>query len=220
LVITGPPGSGKGTQGTRLAERYGIPHISSGDILRRLLDGGSESAPAELVDAIRVIREGQMVSDEIAGTLVLRELTRPDAAERGWLLDGYPRNVRQAETLQGFLEARGESLTAVIALNVSEDVLVERLGNRLTCPNCGASFNAVLDPPRSAGVCDTCGHALTVREDDRPDRIRTRFAVYHERTEPLLRYYRERGLLREIAAEGPEDDVFARILAALDEAPV
>ncbi|HVK05146.1 MAG TPA: nucleoside monophosphate kinase [Armatimonadaceae bacterium] len=218
VVITGPPGSGKGTQGARLAERLAVPHISSGDILRRILAGDSEpeyfadsAFSAEMVRAARVIREGKMVSDSIASALVLNELSKP-GAQRGFLLDGYPRNVAQAETLGRFLGGRGLALDAVVALEVSEAVLVERLSHRLTCTNCGASYHARWNPPAREGVCDVCGSELTTREDDRPESIRVRFGVYHEGTEPVLAYYRERGLLRVVDAEGAEDEVFGRVL--------
>jgi adenylate kinase len=207
--MLGPPGSGKGTQGLRLAEAYGVPHISSGDLLRRVLATDAES---ELAQAVRVINEGRFVSDETVSQLVFRELE----AAPGFVLDGYPRNVGQAERFDTFLEARGSALDAVLFLDVSEQEILRRLGGRLTCPNCGATYHIQAEPPRVAGICDRCGAHLVVREDDRPDQVRTRLAVYGERTRPLVDYYRERDLLRIVDAHGSEDEVFGRCRQAVD----
>lgn len=212
VVFLGPPGSGKGTQGTRLASLWGVPHIASGDRMRQILQ---EEPDSELAQAIRVIDEGRLVSDETAGRVVFRALAREDAC-RGFVLDGYPRSVNQARDLERFLAERQNcALDAVIGLVIDEEALVERLSGRLTCPNCGATYHVKSAPPRVAGVCDICGHTLVVREDDRPDRIRTRLHLYRERTEPLMAFYRENGLLHEVNAAGREETVFSRVLGAL-----
>jgi adenylate kinase len=212
IVLIGPPGAGKGTQGARLGAHLGVPHVASGDMMRRLLEEGGDS---ELARAVRVINEGKYVSDEVAGALVFAELEKPEAAS-GFVLDGYPRNVAQAATLEAWLSGRGEALDAVVSLEVSVDAVVARLSNRLTCPNCGASYHLLASPPKVAGVCDVCGYEpLAVRADDAPEKVVTRLAVYRERTEPVLAFYRERGLLRPVDAEGGADAVFGRVLAAL-----
>lgn len=212
LVITGPPGAGKGTQGTRLASHFEIPHLSSGDLLRRIIASGTDSAFAQ---SARAINDGRMVSDETANALMLGELAEPEAA-KGFVLDGYPRTAPQARTLDGFLGGRGEKLDAIIALQVSEAVVIERLSNRITCPSCGESYHALLSPPKVAGICDECGFAgLSVREDDLPERIVVRLGLYAERTKPLLGYYESRGSLIAVNAEGTEEEVFARIVETL-----
>jgi len=173
-----------------------------------------------LARAARVINEGKMISDETANALMLRELALPETVN-GYVLDGYPRTVAQAETLTGFLEGRGEALSGVIALEVSEAAVIDRLSNRITCPQCGETYHARLSPPKVVGVCDVCGYTpLTVREDDLPDRIRVRLGLYGERTRPIRQYYRTRDLLVPVDAEGTEDAVFARIIAALHEKTV
>lgn len=200
--MLGPPGAGKGTQGYRLSRAWQVPHIASGDLLRRVI----EEEDSELARAARVIHEGEMVSDEIASAVVFRELE----ASSGFVLDGYPRNVAQAQTLNQFLEAHETALDAVLLLRLSEQEILRRLGGRLTCVNCGESFHTASEPPRQPGICDRCGGNLVVREDDHPDRVRVRLALYAERTEPVIQFYRNRGVLREVDAEGSEDEVFLR----------
>jgi adenylate kinase len=209
VVFLGPPGAGKGTQGIRLASFWGVPHIASGVLLRRILQ---DEPASELNSAIRVIEQGNLVSDDTVATVVFRELDT-EAAQNGFVLDGYPRSARQAQDLEAHLAQTGRDLDAVIGLVIREEALVARLSGRLTCNNCGASYHIVNDPPRQEGICDRCASSLVVRDDDQPGPIRTRLALYRERAEPLLKFYRERGLLREVDAEGGEEDVFARILA-------
>lgn len=212
LIITGPPGAGKGTQGTRLSSHFQIPHLSSGDLLRRILASGTDS---EFAQSARAINDGKMVSDETANGLMLGELAKPEAA-KGFVLDGYPRTAPQAETLDQFLLKRGEKLDAIIALQVTETAVIERLSNRITCPKCGESYHALVSPPKVAGICDVCSFAgLSVREDDLPERIVVRMGLYAERTKPLLGYYESSGVLLRVNAEGTEDEVFARIVGAL-----
>jgi adenylate kinase len=211
LIMLGPPGSGKGTQGVKLAERFGVPHVASGDLLRRILASGEES---ELARAVKAIDEGIFVSDEIASAVVFRELDKA----AGFVLDGYPRNVRQAELLDAYLHRRELPLFCALYLSVAEEELLKRLAGRLTCENCGETFHITLEPPRVAGICDNCGAALTMREDDRPDRIRVRLQIYAERTRPVLDYYRDDGRLRRVDGVGMQDAVFARCLQEVAEA--
>lgn len=213
LIITGPPGAGKGTQGMRLASHFRVPHLSSGDLLRRIIASGANS---EFAQSARAINDGKMVSDETANGLMLGELAKPEAAN-GFILDGYPRTAPQAEVLGKFLAGRGEKIDAIVALQVSEAAVVGRLSNRITCPQCGESYHALLSPPKVAGICDKCGFAgLSVREDDLPERIVVRLGLYAERTRPLLDYYKSSGVLLPVNAEGTEEEVFARIVAALN----
>jgi adenylate kinase len=206
VVLMGPPGAGKGTQGYRLSRAWSVPHVASGDLLRRVVEGGV----GPLAEAARVIHEGKMVSDEFASSIVFKELE----GSPGFILDGYPRNLAQAGILDEYLRARGLVLDAVLALTLDEAEVLRRLGGRLTCANCGETYHALHQPPKAEGVCDRCGSALTVREDDRPESIRVRLALYAERTRPLLDFYRAAGVLREVDAVGTEEAVFARCVAA------
>ncbi len=214
LIITGPPGAGKGTQGTRLASHFAVPHLSSGDLLRRIIASGADDAFAQ---SARAINDGKMVSDETANGLMLGELAKPEAAN-GFVLDGYPRTAPQAEMLDDFLAKRGGKLDTIIALQVGEAAVIERLANRITCPRCGETYNALVSPPNVAEICDVCGSTgLSVREDDLPERIVVRLSLYAERTKPLLDFYGSRGMLLPVNAEGSEEEVFARIVGALGE---
>lgn len=211
--MLGPPGSGKGTQGVRLAERFGVPHVASGDLLRRVVASGEDS---ELARAARAIDEGRFVSDEIASGVVFREL---DTAA-GFILDGYPRNLRQAELLDAYLHRRESPLFCALYLSVAEEGLLKRLAGRLTCENCGETFHITLEPPKVAGICDNCGATLIVREDDHPDRIWVRLQIYAERTRPVLDYYRNDNRLRRVDGVGTQDAVFERCLQELTDANV
>jgi adenylate kinase len=215
IVLMGPPGAGKGTQGTLLAERWGVPHIASGDILRRALATEEQGV---LAQTAQTIRQGNFVPDSVANALVLGELEAPDAA-RGFVLDGYPRNVAQAEALEWHLAERRLALHAVVALQIDETTLIARLSGRLTCPQCGESYQVRHAPPRVTGVCDRCGGELIVRDDDRPEHLRTRLALYAHKTEPLVSFYGRRGLLRSVDARGTEEEVAARVRRAVGEAP-
>ena len=208
-MLLGPPGSGKGTQGRLLAARCGVPHIASGAILRRIV----ATEDSELAREARVIHEGQMIPDRVANAVALRELDKPDAAG-GFVLDGYPRDVPQAEALQGYLDGRSQRLDAVIVLEIRGESLIARLAGRLTCPNCGESYHVEHAPPARPGLCDRCGHALRVREDDQPERVRTRLALYGQNTEPLVAYYEARGLLRPVDGSLDVDQVFAQVARA------
>lgn len=212
LVILGPPGAGKGTQGKRLAAYWGVPHVATGDILRRVI----ATEDTDLARAAQVIQQGHLVPDEVANALLFRELSESPEARNGFVLDGYPRTVPQAEALAGFLAAQGQALDAALLLLVSEETLLARLSGRLTCAQCGASYHVTKDPPQLPDVCDRCGSGLSVRDDDRPDHILTRFQHYHVRTEPVIAFYRASGQLRPVSAEGTEEEVFARCLEAVD----
>jgi adenylate kinase len=159
-----------------------------------------------------VIEKGNLVSDETVAEVVFRELDKTEAKD-GFVLDGYPRSAVQAQHLEDHLANDERELDMVIGLDIGEDALVARLSGRLTCRNCGASYHIVNDPPRQEGICDRCASTLVMREDDQPGPIRTRLALYRERVEPLLEFYQDRNLLREVDAEGTEDEIFERILA-------
>lgn len=210
LVLLGPPGSGKGTQGDRLAAHGGVPKYATGDILRDAVRRGTPLGN----DAKRFMDAGELVPDEVVLGLVREVLSTPEAAA-GFILDGFPRTVAQAEGLQGLLEERGVELDAVVYFDVPEEELIRRLAGRRVCSGCGAVFNVHSDPPTVAGTCDNCESELLTREDDREETVRVRLRVYHEHTEPLLRWYGKSSLLREVAAVGSLDEVYDKLLAVV-----
>ena len=205
IVFLGPPGAGKGTQAEEIARRLGIPHLSTGDLLRAAVKAGTPLGR----EAEGHMAAGRLVPDELVLRLLGERLAAPDAA-RGFLLDGFPRNVPQARALEQL-----HSLDHVVAFEIAEPVLVERLSQRRTCPTCNTVYNLVSQAPKSPGRCDRDGTELVKRPDDRPEAVRTRLRVYREQTEPLLKHYREAGLLRPIDADGKRADVLQRILDVL-----
>lgn len=211
----GPPGAGKGTQAKRLAERFGIPHISTGDIFREHIE--KETDLGRQVQAY--LNEGRLVPDALACEIVDSRLAEPDC-KRGFILDGFPRSVPQAEELDRLLENRGEALDVVIVLDVSDDELVERLTARRMCTVCGRIYNLKFEAPRIPGRCDDsdCRGELVQRDDDKESTIRERLRVYHESTEPILDHYSARGLTRHVdGSPGSLDAVTTAIESVLDE---
>ena len=213
LVLLGPPGAGKGTQGQRLAERFDIPQISTGDTLRSHVQEGTTLG----VKARAFMDRGEYVPDEVVVEMVMDRLQEDDA-QKGFILDGFPRTARQALALEEALDHAGRPLDAVLKFTISDQMAVRRLLSRWTCPNCKRTFNAEFIPPAAQGICDTCGGQLERRADDDELTILRRLAVYRDQTEPLEAFYRERDLLLEIDAEAREDMVGDRTLRAL--APV
>jgi adenylate kinase len=212
IVLLGPPGAGKGTQGELLAERCELPRYATGDILRGAVREGTPLGR----EAERFMDAGELVPDELVIDLVRDVLGRPQAAD-GFILDGFPRTVAQAEGLQTTLDERGARLDAVIYLDVPEDELVRRLAGRRVCSACGTVYNVHFEPPRETGVCDACGGHLETRDDDREETVRNRLRVYHEQTEPLLDWYaRSRAPLRRIQGVGDVDEVFGKLLKLVD----
>jgi adenylate kinase len=196
-VFLGPPGAGKGTQAQQLAARAGVLHVSTGDILREQAKAGTTLGK----QAKRYMDSGALVPDELIIAIVADRIAKPDAA-RGWILDGFPRTVPQAEALDRFLGAAdaGQQLTHVVYFAVPEPALVQRLSGRWTCPSCGAIWNTTTKPPRVQGICDSDGGRLVQRDDDRPEAVRNRLDVYRNQTAPLLDFYRRRGRLIELDA--------------------
>ena len=214
LVLLGPPGAGKGTQAQRLVDRYDIPQISTGDILRQHVQEGTALG----IQARAVMDRGEFVSDDLVVRMVTDRLDDPDARS-GFILDGFPRTVPQAMALEAALERAELPLTAVLKFQISDGVAVRRLSNRWTCPVCKTTYNMEFKPPASDSVCDLEGAALERRADDDELTVRRRLAVYQEQTEPLEDFYAERGLLHEIDAEGAVDVVAERTIGTLKEAP-
>ena len=213
LVLLGPPGAGKGTQGHRLAEHFGVALIATGDIFRENLDS---STPLGLL-AQSYMEKGELVPDDVVVRMVLERLDQPDAQD-GFILDGFPRTMVQAQALEQALAERGRPLSAALRFVVGDDVAVKRLAGRRTCRRCQRTYNVEFKPPRREGVCDVCGGELRQRGDDAEETARHRIEVYHRDTEPLIFFFSERGLLRDVDAEGPEQEVTRRAVEALDGA--
>ncbi|MBI3925461.1 MAG: adenylate kinase [Armatimonadetes bacterium] len=190
LVLVGPPGAGKGTQAAHLAAAYRAPHISTGDMLREEM----RQQTALGMEARRFINQGELVPDSLILRMIEHRLQREDA-RAGFILDGFPRSVAQADALDGILERSGQGLTAVLQLQLDDDEIVRRLAHRRVCPVCGNIYHVLVNPPKVQGVCDADQAVLVHREDDREDAIRTRLQVFHAQTEPVIAFYRERGLL-------------------------
>ncbi len=210
LVLVGPPGAGKGTQANFLAAFLSVPKISTGDIFRANASAGTQLG----LEAKRYMDAGHLVPDEVTIGMVRDRLMQADA-RRGFLLDGFPRNVHQAETFDGMLLESDTCLDVVVELVVDEEEVVRRLSGRRTCRTCNHVWHMDFDPPNVAGVCDTCRGELFQRDDDREETVRERLKVYGEQTMPLITYYRGRGLLRTIVATGPVEDVTKRAVAVL-----
>ena len=205
IVFLGPPGAGKGTQAAGLARELGIPHLSTGDLLRAAVAAGSPLGK----EADGFMRAGKLVPDELVLKILEERLTHPDA-KAGFLLDGYPRNLAQGETL-----AKRTPVDAVVSFELPSEELVRRLSERRTCPKCQSVYHLTFQPPRTPGQCDHDGTALVQRPDDRPEAVANRLKVYADQTAPLLEFYHQRSLLRPVEASGTPEEVGRRIRAAL-----
>ncbi len=206
LVFFGPPGAGKGTQAALTAEKYGIVHVSTGDIFRENLQQGTELG----LEAKKYMDAGKLVPDEVTIAMVEQRLAEPDCAN-GFILDGFPRTVAQAEALTAYLARGGLALDGVININVDDDLVVQRLSSRRQCKECGAIYNVVTLRPRQEGVCDSCGGTLIRRDDDNPDTVRNRLDVYRKESAPVLEYYRARSLVSDVDGTGSVGETDAEI---------
>lgn len=214
LALLGPPGSGKGTQGALLHKALGIPHISSGALLR---DAISRRTPLGL-KAKDYMDEGHLVPDELVLDMMRQRLSGSDC-QSGFLLDGFPRTLSQAEALESMLDGSQQALEHVVALVVLRDEIVKRLAGRRSCPACGHLYHVALKPPKVDGRCDDCGGELIVRDDDREETIGERLEVYGQLTQPLLAFYSKAGLLREVEGQGEPEEVSSRIFSRLGVQP-
>jgi adenylate kinase len=211
IALFGPPGAGKGTQAKELSKQYSIPHISTGDILRANVRDGTELG----LKAKQYMDKGELVPDEVLIGLIRNRLSECDC-DTGYLLDGYPRTIPQADALTDILKEISKPLDAVINIEVSDDALVKRLSGRRSC-TCGESYHVMFNPPVKEGICNACGAELYQRDDDKEDVIRQRLAVYNEKTKPLIDYYDKAGILVNIDGTGAVDAVFADICKIMDQ---
>ncbi len=210
IVMMGAPGAGKGTQAQKIAEKYGLPQISTGDIFRANIKEGTELGKQAKV----YMDQGLLAPDELVNSLVADRITRDDC-KNGYILDGYPRSIAQAEALDKELEARGEKLDYAINIDVPDENIINRMSGRRVCLNCGATYHIEFNPPKVAGICDECGSKLVQRDDDKPETVKERLDVYHEETQPLIEYYEKEGILRTVDGTQDIDDVFAEIVNIL-----
>ncbi len=211
VVLFGPPGAGKGTQAKELAKHYTIPHISTGDILRANVREGTDLG----IRARKYMDKGELVPDEVLIGLISNRLSEPDCVS-GYILDGYPRTVPQADALRGILEQISKPLDAVVNIEVSDEELVKRLSGRRSC-NCGESYHIAFNPPQKEGYCNVCGNDLYQREDDMEEVIRQRLAVYNDKTKPLIDYYTDMGLIANVDGAGSVESVFSQICRIMDQ---
>ena len=210
LVLVGPPGAGKGTQAQFLAAHFNIPHISTGDIFRSNLKGGTELG----LEAKKYMDKGELVPDSVTNDMVRDRLGQSDVTN-GFLLDGYPRNVAQAEVLRAVLSNFDQKLDAALELSVDNDEVITRLSGRRTCSNCGKIWHVVYEKPAQEGICDACQGQLTQRDDDKAEVISRRLEVYEELTAPIISFYRSEGLLITVTAVGSVQEITDRCIAAL-----
>jgi adenylate kinase len=210
LVLLGPPGSGKGTQGERLQEDFRLPYYATGDILRAAVRNGTELG----AEARQYMDRGDLVPDAVMVGLIAERVASDEAAD-GFILDGFPRTIGQGEALDAKLSELGRALSAAVLIDVPDEEVVRRLSGRRVCVKEGHIFHMEFDPPKNEGVCDICGSRLEIREDDKPEVVRHRLGTYHDKTEPLVAYYEQQGILRRVDGLPPPDDVSDRIRALL-----
>lgn len=210
IIMLGAPGAGKGTQAKKIAEKYAIPHISTGDIFRANIKEGTELG----VKAKGYMDQGLLVPDEVTIAMLLDRIHQDDC-KSGYVLDGFPRTIPQAESLTKALEALGETIDFAIDVDVPDKHIVERMSGRRSCVKCGATYHIKFAPPKKEGICDICGSELTLRDDDKPETVQKRLGVYHEQTRPLINYYKEKGVLQTLDGTQAMDAVFKRITEIL-----
>ena len=210
IIMLGAPGAGKGTQAKKIAAKYGIPHISTGDIFRANIKNGTELG----LKAKSYMDAGGLVPDEITIGMFLDRIHQADC-ENGYVLDGFPRTIPQAESLTEALKKNGESIDFAVNVDVPDENIISRMSGRRACLNCGATYHIVYNAPKKEGVCDACGQELVLREDDKPKTVKKRLDVYHDQTQPLIDYYKKEGVLAEVDGTKDMEEVFQNIAAIL-----
>ena len=210
IIMLGAPGAGKGTQAKKIAKKYEIPHISTGDIFRANNKGGTELG----MKAKSYMDQGQLVPDDVTIGMLLDRISEADC-EKGYVLDGFPRTIPQAESLTAALKERGEKMDYAVDVDVPDESIVTRMGGRRACLKCGATYHVVFNPPKAEGVCDSCQEALVLRDDDKPETVQKRLTIYHDQTQPLIEYYKEQGILVTVDGTKELNEVFKDIVAVL-----
>lgn len=212
IVMLGAPGAGKGTQAIKIADKYDIPHISTGDIFRANIKGGTELGQK----AKSYIDKGELVPDEVTIGMLLDRIAQDDC-KNGYVLDGFPRTIPQAESLTEALKSQGDQIDFALNIDVPDEAIIERMSGRRACPKCGATYHIVYAAPRTENICDKCGTELIIRSDDKPETVKDRLNVYHQQTEPLIAYYKAAGVLREVDGTQELPKVFEDVVAILSE---
>ena len=212
IIMLGAPGAGKGTQAKMIADKYGVPHVSTGDIFRANIKNGTELG----MEAKKYMDQGLLVPDELTVKILLDRVSQPDC-KNGYVLDGFPRTIPQAEVLDKALAELGESIDYAIDVDVPDENIVKRMSGRRACVSCGATYHVVHVPPKKEGICDRCPSELILRDDDKPETVKNRLDVYHKQTQPLIDFYTKKGVLKTVDGTVDMQDVFKAIVAILGE---
>jgi len=212
LIILGPPGAGKGTQAAKICQKFDIPHISTGDIFRANIKNNTVLGQK----AKEYMNKGELVPDELTCDLVFDRIMQDDA-KKGFLLDGFPRNIPQAQSLDKVLKELSEKIDFAVDVDVPDENIINRMSGRRACLNCGATYHISFNPPKKEAVCDSCSHELVLRDDDKPETVKKRLEVYHEHTQPLIDYYKKEDVLRTVDGTQSMDTVFEAIVAILGD---
>ena len=210
IIMLGAPGAGKGTQAKMIADKYGVPHISTADIFRANIKNGTELG----MEAKKYMDQGLLVPDELTVRILLDRVAQDDC-KNGYVLDGFPRTIPQAEVLDSELTKLGDHIDYAINVDVPDENIVKRMSGRRACLTCGATYHIEHVPPKKEGICDVCGSELVLRDDDKPETVKNRLNVYHEQTQPLIDFYTEKGVLKTVDGTVPMEEVFAAITAIL-----
>ncbi len=212
IIMLGAPGAGKGTQAKKIAERYGLPHVSTGDIFRANIKNGTELG----MEAKKYMDQGMLVPDELTVKILLDRVAQEDC-KNGYILDGFPRTIPQAEVLDKALTELGDKIDYAVNVHVPDENIVNHMSGRRACVSCGGTYHVVYAPTKKEGICDACGGELILRDDDKPETVQKRLAVYHEQTQPLIDFYQNKGILVEVDGTKEMAEVFEAIVAILGE---
>ncbi len=212
IIMLGAPGAGKGTQAIMIAEKYGIPHVSTGDIFRANIKNGTELGR----EAKKYMDQGLLVPDELTVKILLDRVAKEDC-QKGYVLDGFPRTIPQAEVLDKALTEMEDAIDVAVNVDVPDENIIRRMSGRRACLSCGATYHIEHVPPKTEGICDHCGQPLVLRDDDKPETVKNRLKVYHDQTQPLIDYYAGKGILRTVDGTRSMNDVFAAIVEILEK---
>ncbi len=212
IIMLGAPGAGKGTQAKMVADKYNVPHVSTGDIFRANIKNGTELG----MEAKKYMDQGLLVPDELTVKILLDRVAQDDC-RNGYVLDGFPRTIPQAEVLDNELTKLGETIDFAIDVNVPDENIINRMSGRRACLACGATYHIAHVPPKQEGICDRCGKELVLRDDDKPETVKNRLEIYHEQTQPLIDFYTKKGVLKTVDGTVPMNEVFEAIVAILGE---